>query len=261
MRYFTAPTLAALLLATPAALAGTGYFYGNSDDYKVFDTFADYTAAATCEFDGGVFGPWTAAFDGGGCTKIIAGPKLQTGGSTNNAALVYTGATQGDPTLGQDTYLEVKYKTTAQNRTPTPNTYEVGWVTWNGHFDSGCSCYVFNYFTLKPTIGGTAGGYELGVVYNNGGTQAQCFEATGSANYAINHTYDVTIWDANAAQNGPGNVVTVTVSDNGGAPTTLINGHTWNGNCSGKNFASGWAVGLYEEASTDVWSYVNATRL
>jgi len=134
--------VAAAVALSASAYAGT--FTGNSDDYKVFDTFGGYTVAATCEDDGGVFGPWKAGFAGvGGCTKIVTGPKLETGGSVN-AALVYTGATQGDPAVGQDTYLEVKFKTIAQNRTPTPNTFEVGWVTWNGKFDTGCNCYTQN---------------------------------------------------------------------------------------------------------------------
>jgi hypothetical protein len=254
----------AVLVAATSAVAGNGVFTGNADDWSINDQWSDY-ATGVCQYDGNPFGIWEAAFDGGGCTQVTAAHKLELTGTATTASLVYSAHIQGDPSVGADVYLDVKLKTVQQLRTATPGplgsqgssggpfTYEVGWVTWNGRFDSGCSCYTFNYFLVKPTIGGTTGGYELGVVYNNGGVQGQRFLATGSGNYAINTLYDVEIWHANATQNGPGYVVTVKVNG-----TTLVNAFA---DTNHYMFSNGWALGLYEESAKVDFSLAAATRL
>ena len=100
-------------------------------------------------------------------------------------------------------------------------------------------------------------GMVSGVVYNNGLMQSQRFLSTGGSSYAINTVYDIQIYHANSAQNGPGNYVTVVVNG-----TTVINGYVDN-TCSGGPcmFGGGWTIGPYEEAATVIWSYLYGTRL
>lgn len=242
--------------------------HGQSDDWYINEEFDGYSPTVTCESDGGTFGAWLSNFAGtGGWTEINSSQQLVTGGSVY-AALVTSTLYEGDPVAGNgDIYVEVKLETTNQNGNASLTCsnggicpYQVGWVTWNGHFDSTCGsngCYVFNYFTVKPTVGGSPGGYELGVVYNNGLMQSQRFLSTGGSSYAINTVYDIQIYHANSAQNGPGNYVTVVVNG-----TTVINGYVDN-TCSGGPcmFGGGWTIGPYEEAATVIWSYLYGTRL
>jgi hypothetical protein len=249
-------TAAAILATASTAMAGNGAFFGNSDDWYIDEAWSDYTVAPTvCEYDTFIFGTWQAGFDGGGCTAIVSGPALQLNSTATTAALVHSTLSQGNPTLGADIYLDVKLKTLQQLRTPTPNTYEVGWVAWNGRLDTGCNCYTFNYFIVKPTVGGVTGGYELGVVYNNGGVQSQRFLATGTGNYAINTSYNIEIWHANgnSPPNGPGDVVTVKVNG-----TTLVNGFV---DSNHYMFRDGWPIGLYEESAKVNFISAYGTRL
>jgi len=201
--------------------------------------------------------------------------------------LVYSTFNQGDPTAGGDIYLEVKLKTISvlagSGQTCTyggsgPCTYNVGWVLWNGRFDTGCNCYTFNYFLVKPTIGSQTGGWELGVDYNTkgydvaGGLQTQNIIATGNGNYATIILYDIEIAHSNSNQNNYGDVVTVTV--NGTQVVSQTDPHTCDGasgdppaytysavyetNCF---FRAGWAAGLYEEGAQVNFPYIYATRL
>ena len=282
-----------LMLCLPvAAMAGNGVFTGNSDDWYLNEQWSNYPAnSGTCEYDGFIFGTWQAGFDGGGCTTIVTGPTLQLEGTASTSSLVHSTFNQGDPTAGGDIYLEVKLKTISvlagSSQTciyggspggPGPCTYNVGWVLWNGRFDTGCSCYTFNYFLVKPTIGSHTGGWELGVDYNNngydsaGGTQTQNIIATGSGNYATNTLYDIEITHSNSSQNNYGDVVTVTVNGTqvvsqtdphtcdgaSGDPPAYTYGAVYETNCF---FRAGWAAGVYEEGAQVNFPYIYATRL
>jgi hypothetical protein len=256
--YFLASAAAiSLALSGQVAPAGTGYFYGNTDDWSLDEHWSDYAASPLCEFDGGKFGTWMAAFDGGGCTKIVSvdgvnhlqlSPEAIGNRVGTRSALVVSTLSQGDPNLGSDLYLNEKFKTTAQLRTSTPpNPWEVGWVIWNAGIDSECNCWTFNTFIPKPN------GWQLSKVVNNGGVQDEVFLATGNTpTYPINNYYNVEIYHSNTRHNNPGDVVDVFVNG-----TQVV--HYTGGN--GVPFRSGSAAGLYTEDATVIFRRVEATRL
>ncbi len=215
--------LLAIGFATPA-FAGNGVIVGNADDWYINEK-------------------WSTGH------KLELVPAVATSSGVTHGALVFTNHIQGDPSRGADIYLDVKLKTVQQLRTGSaPNPWEVGWVTWNGKYDTanGCNCYTFNYFVPKTN------GWELGMVVNNGGVQGQIFLATGSSpTFPINTSYDVEIYHSNAAQTGPGDQVKVEVN---GVLIVTYNGAT-------TPFRSGWAIGLYDEDSKVDFTFANATRL
>jgi hypothetical protein len=159
-RALTAALLLSAAAAPPAAAAAF------SDD------FSSYVPDA-CLADGTVFGPWTALFNGYGCTAVRTDgarfwleerPFPSPAPSETHASMVL------GPSFAVPFTLEAAMRTDAQLRTGSaPNAWEVAWVAWN-YADN----VHFYYFTLKPN------GWELGKA-DPAYPGAQRFLATGSS--------------------------------------------------------------------------------
>lgn len=161
---FSRGLLAALLLAAAAAPPATAAAF--SDDFSAY-------APDVCLADGTAFGPWTALFNGYGCTAVRTdgarfwleeSPFPSASPSETHASMVL------GPSFAVPMTLTADMRTDAQLRTGSaPNAWEVAWVAWN-YSDN----VHFYYFTLKPN------GWELGKA-DPAYPGAQRFLATGSA--------------------------------------------------------------------------------
>jgi hypothetical protein len=260
-----------LCLPSAAALVGAGSAHaqitGQSDDWYVDEEFDGYSSTGTCESGGVTFGAWLSNFAGtGGCTEINSSQQLVTGGSVN-AALVTSTLYEGDPVAGNgDIYVEAKLKTTNQYGNSGLSCssggiypYQVGWITWNGHFDSTCDsngCYVFNYFMVKPRSAVLLAAMSSAWCTTTAVRMRNAFSrraeaATPSTRYT---TSRFTMLTARRTARE-----TTSVAVNG---TTVMNGYVDNTCSSGPcMFGGGWTVGAYEQAATVVWSYLYGTRL
>jgi len=247
------PILVAIGFATPV-LAGNGIIVGNSDDWYLDEHWSDYSTGV-CQFDTFPFGIWTAAFDGGGCTQVTAGHKLElapavaTNSGVTHGALVFTNHIQGDPSARRR-YLprcQTEDCPAAPHWLFAESLGSGAGSHGTGNMTPAAIVTTFNYFVPKTN------GWELGMVVNNGGAQGQIFLATGSSpTFPINTSYDVEIYHSNATQTGPGDQVKVEV--NGIPIVTYTGGH-------GTPFRSGWAMGLYDEDSKVDFTFAISTSL
>jgi len=167
----------AAAMAPPAGALGTALLSDGFDSY----------AANVSWVDGSLHGNWTAVYNGYGATKVVSDttrrskvlqekPQSSKSPAETHAGLATTVGSFGD----SDTTVLVK--TVAQLRTPTPNSWEVGWVLWHYTDDSH-----FYYFIPKPT------GWELGKE-DPAYPGAQRFLATGTdTRYPINRWYTVRV--------------------------------------------------------------------
>ena len=156
--------LAALLLAAAAAPPATAAAL--SEDFSAY-------APDVCLADGAVFGPWTALFNGYGCTAVRTDgarfwleerPFPSASPAETHASMVL------GPSFSAPLTLTAEMRTDAQLRTGSPpNAWEVAWLAW-GYSDN----VHFYYFTLKPN------GWELGKA-DPAYPGAQRFLATGSS--------------------------------------------------------------------------------
>lgn len=162
---FSRGLLAALLLAAAAAPPATAAAF--SDDFSAYPP-------GVCLADGTAFGPWTALFNGYGCTAVRTdgarfwleeSPFPSASPDETHASMVL------GPSFAASTMtLTATMRTDAQLRTGSaPNAWEVAWVVWN-YADN----VHFYYFTLKPN------GWELGKA-DPAYPGAQRFLATGSS--------------------------------------------------------------------------------
>lgn len=161
---FSRGLLAALLLAAAAAPPAAAAVF--SED------FASY-APDVCLADGAAFGPWTALFNGYGCTAVRTdgaafwleeSPFPSASPSETHASMVL------GPSFASPMALTADMRTDAQLRTGSaPNAWEVAWIAWN-YADN----VHFYYLALKPN------GWELGKA-DPAYPGAQRFLATGSA--------------------------------------------------------------------------------
>ncbi len=188
-------------------------------DSAFTDDFSSYTHN-TCFSDGTNFGPWTSAFSGFGCVKLLSNgtqnwldesPQVSTNSSDTHSALVL------GPSFSNPLTFSVNVNTTAQLRQNSqPNAWEVGWVIWHYADDDH-----FYYFIAKPD------GWELGKKEPG----AQRFLAMGdSPTFPIGNWYNIRI--ATTAQD------TITVYVNNQLMTTFTD--TQNPYTSGR-------IGLYDE--------------
>ena len=156
--------LTALLLSAAVAPPAAAAF---SDDFSSY-------AVDVCLPDGAAFGPWTALFNGYGCTAVRSDgsrfwleerPFPSASPSETHASMVL------GPSFAASTMtLTADMRTVAQLRTGSPpNAWEVAWIAWN-YSDN----VHFYYLTLKPN------GWELGKA-DPAYPGAQRFLATGSS--------------------------------------------------------------------------------